>query len=72
MKLIENIKNQDRRQKILLSVFGVVLVVTVLNVYFSFFAKPDTVSSESSSGLTPLKVNIKILDSEAFDTLKNN
>lgn len=72
MKLIENIKNQDRRQKILLAVFGVVLVVTVLNVYFSFFAKSGSVSSESSFGLTPLKVNIKILDSEAFDTLKNN
>lgn len=72
MKLVESIKSQDRKQKILLTVFTAVLAITVLNVYFSFFAKPDSVSFESGSGLAPLKVNIKILDSEAFDALKNN
>lgn len=74
MKFVENIKNQDKRQKILLMVFVTVLMATVVNVYFSFFAKPKNELSASGSGsvLAPLEVNTKILDSEVFNNLKSN
>jgi len=72
MKIIENIKNQDNKQKTLLTIFLILLIGTAFNVYFSFFAKSGTTSAMSGSTLTPLKVNVKVLDSEVFTNLKNN
>lgn len=72
MNIIENIKEQDQKQKILLAVFVLVLLITVYVVYTNFIRKPKMVTVTVEEGIKPLNLNLRILDSEVFNNLKNN
>lgn len=72
VKIIDNFKEQDRKQQILFVVFVVVVLITAYVVYSNFLKKPTAKVETSSKELKPLNLNLRVLDSETFSNLKNN
>lgn len=71
MNFTEYLKEQDTKQKILLAAFFVIIVVTGYILYANFLKKPTT-ATVTDDKLKPLNLNLKVLDSEVFNNLKNN
>lgn len=71
MKIVEDLKSQDIRQKILFIVFILALLITAF-VFYSNFLKKPTSTTTVIEGLAPLNLNLDILESETFNSLKNN
>lgn len=71
MKIVDDLKSQDVRQKILLITFILALLITAFVFYSSFLKKPGS-TARVIEGLAPLNLNLEILESETFNNLKNN
>lgn len=71
MRFIEYLKEQDSKQKVLLAVFAVVLIITIYIAYANFLKGPEAAPATMEE-LKPLNLNLEILDSEVFNKLKNN
>lgn len=70
--LIQSFNSQDLKQKILLGVLVVTAIITVITIYVNFLKPPQITEAINSSQLKPLDLNVKILESEQFNSLKNN
>lgn len=70
--LVQSFNRQDFKQKILLVVLMVTAVITLFTIYINFLRPQPVVEAVNSSQLKPLDLNIKILESENFNNLKNN
>lgn len=71
MRFSDYLKEQDSKQKGLLAVFVVVLIITIYIAYVNFLKGPEA-SPVIIEELKPLNLNLKILDSDVFNKLKNN
>lgn len=71
MRFSDYLKEQDSKQKGLLAVFVMVLIITIYIAYVNFLKGPE-VPPTTIEELKPLNLNLEILDSEVFNKLKNN
>lgn len=71
--LIQNFKNQDLKQRILLVVLVIVAVITFFTIYINFLRpQPVIMGTTDNSQLKPLNLEIEILESDSFNSLKSN